>query len=98
MPSTRDIRIMSALGVLAVVVPLLQTVTGLDTGLLYLAPALVLALPLLAGRYVGEDAIAAIRAAHVERRPRASSALTARLPRAPRVIAVRGAALLAHAL
>jgi hypothetical protein len=31
---------------------------GLDTGLLFLAPAFVLLLPLLAGRYVGERALA----------------------------------------
>jgi hypothetical protein len=33
-------------------------VGGLDTGLLFLAPAFVLLLPLLAGRYLGEDALA----------------------------------------
>jgi hypothetical protein len=33
-------------------------VGGLDTGLLFLAPAFVLLLPLLAGRYVGEGALA----------------------------------------
>jgi hypothetical protein len=32
-------------------------VGGLDTGLLFLAPAFVLLLPLLAGRYVGERAL-----------------------------------------
>jgi hypothetical protein len=33
-------------------------VGGLDTGLLFLAPAFVLVLPLLAGRYPGERALA----------------------------------------
>ena len=33
-------------------------VGGLDTGLLFLAPAFLLLLPLLAGRYVGERALA----------------------------------------
>jgi hypothetical protein len=33
-------------------------VGGLDTGLLFLAPSFVLLLPLLAGRYVGERALA----------------------------------------
>ena len=33
-------------------------VGGLETGLLFLAPAFVLLLPLLAGRYVGERALA----------------------------------------
>jgi hypothetical protein len=32
-------------------------VGGLDTGLLFLAPAFLLLLPLLAGRYVGERAL-----------------------------------------
>jgi hypothetical protein len=36
-------------------------VGGLDTGLLFLAPAFVLLLPLLAGRYVGERALAPLR-------------------------------------
>jgi hypothetical protein len=31
---------------------------GLDTGLLFLAPAFLLALPLLAGRYLGADRLA----------------------------------------
>jgi hypothetical protein len=35
---------------------------GLDTGLLFLTPAFVLALPLLAGRYLGADRLAARRA------------------------------------
>jgi hypothetical protein len=36
-------------------------VGGLDTGLLFLAPAFLLLLPLLAGRYVGERALAPLR-------------------------------------
>jgi hypothetical protein len=36
-------------------------VGGLDTGLLFLAPAFVLLLPLLAGRYPGERALAPLR-------------------------------------
>lgn len=38
-----------------------QALTGTETGLLYLAPALVLALPLLGGHYVGEEHLAAAR-------------------------------------
>ena len=41
-------------------------VGGLDTGLLFLAPAFVLLLPLLAGRYPGERALVPLRA-HVRR-------------------------------
>jgi hypothetical protein len=40
---------------------------GLDTGLLFLAPAFLLLLPLLAGRYLGADRLAA-RCAPVQRR------------------------------
>ena len=40
---------------------------GLDTGLLFLAPAFLLLLPLLAGRYLGADRLAA-RCAPVRRR------------------------------
>jgi hypothetical protein len=37
-------------------------VGGLDTGLLFLTPAFVLLLPLLAGRYLGADRLTAHRA------------------------------------
>jgi hypothetical protein len=40
---------------------------GLDTGMLFLAPAFLLALPLLAGRYLGADRLAA-RCAPLRRR------------------------------
>jgi hypothetical protein len=46
-------------------------VGGLDTGLLFLAPAFVLLLPLLAGRYVGERALTPLRSA--VRRPVAAA-------------------------
>ena len=54
-------------------------VGGLDSGLLFLTPAFVLLLPLLAGRYVGEGALApllapvrrAVAAAIHRARPRA---------------------------
>jgi hypothetical protein len=37
-----------------------QALTGTETGLLYLAPALVLALPLVLGRYLGEEQLAVL--------------------------------------
>jgi hypothetical protein len=45
---------------------------GLDVGALFLAPALLLALPLLLGRYVGEERLVALlrRAAGTTRAPR----------------------------
>ena len=40
--------------------------SGVDTGLLYLAPALLLCAPLIVGRYVGEEQLAEL----AERSPR----------------------------
>ncbi len=58
-------------------------VGGLDTGLLFLAPAFVLLLPLLAGRYVGERVLAAAPPArravvHALRLPRPAALLVPR--------------------
>jgi hypothetical protein len=50
----------------------LAVVSGADTGLLYLAPALVLCAPLVLGRYVGEEQLADLagrRATRTSRRP-----------------------------
>ncbi len=98
----RDRRIMLAIGLLAVLVALTQTfapLSGLETGLLYLAPALMLALPLLAGRYVGEDTVAKLATGFVWwRRRRAVSRLVAHLPRAPHLLVARGGRLIADAL
>jgi hypothetical protein len=93
---------MLAIGLLAVFVALTQTLAslqGLDTGLLYLAPALILALPLLAGRYVGEDDIARLARGFVWWcRRRAVNRMLAALPRAPHLLVVRGGRLLADGL
>jgi hypothetical protein len=98
MPTRRDLRLMAALGVFAVVVALTQTVAGLDVGLLLLAPALVLALPLLAGRYLGEDRLTHWRAAFTPRRRRGAPVLAARLPRVGRPASANTGALIAAAL
>lgn len=93
---------MLGIGLVAALVACAETLAplhGAGTGLLFLAPALILALPLLAGRYVGEDAVVALVAGvRLRRRRRATAGLAARLQRAPRVLAVRGARLLAAAL
>ena len=73
----------------------LQHTTGLDVGLLHLAPALVLLVPLLAGRYVGEERIAALADARAVRRPRVVAQLALPPSHAPRVLMARGGALLA---
>ena len=68
-------------------------VGGLDTGLLFLAPAFLLALPLLAGRYVGERAL-------VPRNPPARRAVAAAisLPRRRALFAPRGGLLVGCSL
>lgn len=76
---------------------LLAAVAGHAELLAYAAPAIVVALPLLVGRYVGEEAIARLRERGA-RRPRGRPA-TAAMPR-PRVVALvpRGGRLIASAL
>lgn len=99
MPVRRELRPLLAIAVLGVVVALAESVTGLGTGLLLLSPALVLLLPLLAGRYLGEDAIerlaTARRAVPAVRRRATPAPLPRRRPRATRA---RGGRLLAAAL
>jgi hypothetical protein len=68
-------------------------VGGLDTGLLFLTPAFVLLLPLLAGRYLGADRLTA-RCAPVRR----AVAAALRLPRARVRLAPRGGLLLGCSL
>jgi hypothetical protein len=98
MPVRRDLRPLLIVAVLGVVVALAATITGLDTGLLLLSPALVLLVPLLAGRYVGADTLErlAARRSRPHRRVRPASAPLPR-PR-PRATLVRGGRLLAAAL
>ncbi len=70
--------------------------TGATDALLFLAPALLIAIPLFGGRYVGEELIAKLAA----RRARASrrSANTPALPPAPTSWRPRGAELIAFSL
>jgi hypothetical protein len=98
MPVRRDLRPLLAVAVLGVAIALAETITGLDTGLLLLSPALVLLLPLLAGRYLGEETLERLvaRRARLARHARPASAPLPR-PR-PRATLVRGGRLLAAAL
>jgi len=71
--------------------------TGVFHALLFLAPALLLAIPLLGGRYVGEDLIAKL----VERRRRsrrASASASSRRPVPPATWLARGTRLIASSL
>jgi hypothetical protein len=71
--------------------------TGSTEALLFLAPALLIAIPLLGGRYLGEELI--VRLANRRARPRArASAPARRLPAAPATWVPRGARLLAASL
>jgi hypothetical protein len=95
----KDLRPLLVVAVLGVLVALAETITGLDTGLLLLSPALVLLLPLLAGRYLGEESLQRLAARMKAPRRRASRPASAPLPRRrPRTAVVRGGRLLAAAL
>lgn len=66
---------------------------GLSTGLLFLAPAFILLLPLLAGRYPGE-----LRLATAVRRPRRTAVVLLRPPRPVALLAPRGGLLVGCSL
>ena len=73
------------------------TLVGVHSDVLLAAPALVFALPLLAGRFVGEEQLARLAAAfHVARR-RPAGTIHSRVRRAPRRLP-RGGRLIATAL
>ncbi len=87
---------MFGLAALSVAFVAVQSLTGLSPDVLLAAPALLLFLPLLAGRYVGEERLA--RLAARSRAPRVRAVSSARpVLRAPRVLA-RGGRLIAVAL
>src|SRR3954470_7661768 len=67
----RDQRILLGLAALTALFAIVQSVTGISGDVLLAAPVLILLLPLLAGRYVGEDGIARLSAtlAPPRRRP-----------------------------
>jgi hypothetical protein len=90
----RDRQLLFALAGLTLVLAAL-TLLGVHSDILLAAPALVLALPLLAGRYVGEEQLARLAAAF-DGAPRRAAAVLAptaaaraprRLPRGGRLIA-----------
>ena len=94
----RDRHILLGLTLLSVALAVLQSVTGLSPDVLLAAPALLLLLPLLAGRYVGEDGLArlgrAVAAPAARAGRRRGSAPAARAPR----VLPRGGRLIAAAL
>jgi hypothetical protein len=92
----RDRLILLGLTLLSVGFAALQSLTGLSPDVLLAVPALLLLLPLLAGRYVGEDGLARL-AGRALALPRRSPAQVGARRRAPRVLP-RGGRLLAAAL
>lgn len=89
--------------VMALVSPLVvvgMMSAGLDAGVLLATPSLLLVLPLLCGRYVGEDRIARIaaRMRGSRSRPPRRGIPEPRTPRRPGPVLPRGGRLLATAL
>jgi hypothetical protein len=93
----RDQRLLLGLAALTLLFALVQSATGISADVLLAAPVLLLLLPLLAGRYLGEDGLARLTAVLAPRRRRPAVALLAPPRRAPRVLA-RGGRLIAVAL
>jgi hypothetical protein len=92
----RDQRLLLALVAFALLLALAQTLTGFSADFLLALPALVLLLPLLAGRYVGEETLARLAVRfRCRRRPVVTAAPSPLSP--PRVIA-RGSRLIAVSL
>ena len=92
----RDVHLLLGLAALTVALVLVQWATGVEV--MMVSPALAFALPLLAGRYVGERRLARLAARFAAPVRRAARALRARLPRAPRAVLPRGGRLLAASL
>jgi hypothetical protein len=93
----RDQRLLLGLAALTLLFALVQTATGISADVLLAAPVLLILLPLLAGRYVGEDGLARLTAALAPLRRRPAVARIAPAWRAPRLLA-RGGRLIAVAL
>jgi hypothetical protein len=72
-------------------------VTGSTETLLFLAPALLIVIPLLGGHYVGEELIAKLVARRARPRPRAAAAAW-QAPPVPATWLPRGARLVAFGL
>lgn len=93
----RELRPLLFVALLGVALACAETFGGVHGTLLHLAPALVLLLPLLSGRYVGEDRIAALAAVVRTRRLRPVAAVAPTVRR-PGALVARGGRLLAEAL
>jgi hypothetical protein len=93
----RDQRILLGLAALTLLLAVVQSATGINADVLLATPGLILLLPLLAGRYVGEDGIARLGRLLAPPRRRAVAARVTQPLRAPRVLP-RGGCLIAASL
>lgn len=91
----RSVRLPLLLAALATAWMLLQGIAGVGDGLAILAPALLLAVPLLAGRYLGEDALERVRLARSAPPRRRRGPVLAGRPRRAAAPEPRGTLLLA---
>jgi hypothetical protein len=94
MSERRELRLLLALTAGSLLLALGQALSGAGSDLLIAVPALVLLLPLLAGRYLGEDGIATLAARRDAPRAPRPRPVAVHLPRAPRVLP-RGGRLVA---
>jgi hypothetical protein len=94
--TARELRLLLLLCLVAVLCAAAQSIAGVHTSLLFLSPALVIALPLLAGRYVGEERLLAI--ARALPRPRRRARRSRPACGLPAQVLPRGGLLIATAL
>jgi hypothetical protein len=94
--TSRDRHLLLGLAALALALGA-ATLVGVHGDVLLAAPALLFALPLLAGRYVGEEQLARLTGNRVTVRRRAAASLPASARRSPRAM-VRGGRLIAASL
>jgi hypothetical protein len=88
--------LVAALGTLALV--LLLALAGHPELLAYVSPLLVVAVPLLAGRYVGEQALERLRTTRTAPRPRPAASSAPAGGRRAAALLPRGGRLIAHSL
>lgn len=94
----RDVRLLLLLAALAVAWALVQAATGYDGGFAFMAPAILVAIPLLVGHYLGEDKLASLaRRVQAHRAPRRAPRVSGSA-RAPQRLLSRGGALIARSL
>ena len=98
MASSRDLKIMLVLGVLFMALGVAVEIGGAHPDLLLISPLLCLAVPLLAGAYVGEERIARLAARVAARRaPRRRAPASSPQPRRAPALVVHGGRILGTA-